>query len=375
MRLTLLASFAATLLVPAAACADAPAADSEAPARLSWEIEDQKEPGNVQFELSHRSPGHSYSTSRPVPLDSLVGITPAQLSSASGAQVRFHMVREAGSFDCEGIVRRGRGTGDCSFVPDPAFAAGLARRGMGQATPYQLFSLAMGDVGLVYADELDRQHYARPSVQDLVDAGNHGAGMDYLRGMGALGYRVGTVEALIRMRDHGVSPEYVKEMVEAGLRDVPADMLVEMRDHGVSPSYIGELRGLGYRDLPIRELIGLRDHGVTVDYVRALAGHGLRGAPLADVINLRDHGVTADYVGELRSSGWDRLTTEEIVRLRDHGVASSFVRELRALGYGGLRVDEIVRLRDMGVTAAFIRDANSAGRRSPDELVRLRTGG
>jgi hypothetical protein len=63
------------------------------------------------------------------------------------------------------------------------------------------------------------------------------------------------------------------------------------------------------------------------------------------------------------------------VRLRDHGVQASFVGELRQLGYGNMRVDDIIRLRDMGVTAEFIRSANSAGRRSPEELVRLRTGG
>jgi hypothetical protein len=140
MRLTLLAGLAATLLVPAAAaCADAPAAERDAPSKLSWEIEDHKDPGMVQFELSHRSPGRSYTTSRPVALSSLDGLTAAQLDASSGTQVRFRMLREAGSFDCQGLVYRGHGTGDCSFVPDPAFAAGLARRGMGQASPYQLF--------------------------------------------------------------------------------------------------------------------------------------------------------------------------------------------------------------------------------------------
>ncbi len=378
MRLTLLAAIAAISMLPASACANSPGgseARGEAPANLRWEIEKSDRADMVQFELSHRSPGHSYTTSRPVPLADLDGLQPAQLDSSAGTPVHFRMAREAGAFDCDGIVYRRHGTGDCRFVPDATFSAGRARRGMGQATPYQLFSLAMADIGLAYADELERQHYARPSVEDLVDAGNHGANMDYLRAMGGLGYKVGTLAALIRMRDHGVTAEYVRELVGAGLRDLPADTLVEIRDHGVSPAYVGALRRHGYSGVPVRELITLRDHGVTADYVAQLDASGVRNIPIADLVEMRDHGVMPDYIVALRRSGWSGLSTGEIVRLRDHGVTTGFVGELRALGYGNLRVDEIIRLRDMGVTADFIRSSNAAGRRSPDELVRLRTGG
>ena len=53
-----------------------------------------------------------------------------------------------------------------------------------------------------------------------------------------------------------------------------------------------------------------------------------------------------------------------------------YVGELRALGYAGLAADEIVRLRDHGVMPDFIREANrGGGRHTPEELVRLRTGG
>ncbi len=373
MRLTLLAAIAAIAMLPGSACAaggGGSEARSEAPTNLRWEIEEADRPDMVQLELSHRSPGRSYTTGRPVRIADLQGLDP----SAAG-QVHFRLMREAGTFDCEGVMHRRNGVGECRFLPDSAFAAGLARRGMGEATPYQLFSLAMGDIGLAYADELERQHYARPSVQDLVDAGNHGASIDYLRSMGGLGYRVGTLAALIRMRDHGVTEDYVRELVGAGLRDIPADTLVQMRDHGVSPTYIGELRRHGYGDLPVMSLIALRDHGVGADYVAELDAGGIRGIPIDDLVRMRDHGVSPDYIVALRRSGWSRLSTDEIVRLRDHGVTAGFVAELRSLGYGDVRVDDIIRLRDMGVTADFIRRSNAAGRRSPDELVRLRTGG
>ena len=44
----------------------------------------------------------------------------------------------------------------------------------------------------------------------------HGVGLDYVRDMAGLGYRLGTVDALIRLRDHGVDPGYVRGMAANG---------------------------------------------------------------------------------------------------------------------------------------------------------------
>ena len=89
---------------------------------------------------------------------------------------------------------------------------------------------------------------------------------------------------------------------------------------------------------------------------------------------MRDHGVSPDFVVALRRAGYS-FATDEIVRMRDHGVNDIYVGELSRLGYADLAAEEIVRLRIHGVTPDFIRRANAAGRRSPEELVRMRIGG
>ncbi|MBV8685451.1 MAG: hypothetical protein JOZ90_04015 [Alphaproteobacteria bacterium] len=276
-------------LLPSAACAR-PASSAEMPAAVQWSVDSRgRSDGKVQFELSYRT-AHSNSVySRTADVSELGGLSRAALQADAAGPVRFRLTRDAGSFACEGMAGRGRGSGDCRFEPGRAFAAELARRGYGAASDVQLFDLAMSDIGLAFADELQRQGYARSTIDELAEAGHHGVNAAYLRDMGALGYRAGRLQALIRMRDHGVS----------------------------------------------------------VDYVRSLADNGLR-APAPD----------------------------GLVQLRDHGVSGAFVRDLATLGYGGLAPDEIVRLRDYGVTSEFIRRANAGGvRRSPEELVRLRTGG
>lgn len=319
MSKQILAAALAALLSPSSV-----AAQADMPERISWAIQENgsdHKPGSVQFTLSYRTdrPGRrtSWMNSDSLPLAELNGLTAAQYSSAQGAPVRFRLAREAGSFDCEGIVRRQRGTGDCRFLPDPTFGAALASRGLGPPTTPQLFSLATRDLGLRYVNELQRQGYARASIDDLVRAADHGVDFDYLRNMGELGYRARTLAALIEMRDHGVDPDYVRELVASGLKDLPSETLVSMRDHGVSPAYIAELRRAGYSNLPVSDLIRLRDHGVSVAYVHELRRIGYRDVTPDDLVRLRDNGVSADFIR--RTSNGGRLSVDELVRRRNGG--------------------------------------------------------
>lgn len=365
---TVAAALAAAAIIPSAGAQTA--ADT-----VGWTIEGKDgDPGRVQLSLTRKLPRGQWMHSNTVSLSDLGGVTAAQLADASGAPVAFRIVRHAGTLECEGIARRGRGTGECAFRPDRGFVSALSSRGVGTATDQQLFSLAMGNIGLDFVDELDRQKYARPTVDDLIRAGDHGARLDYLRLMGGLGYRVGTLSALIEMRDHGVTADFVSDLVRHGVRDISAGDLVRLRDHGVSPAFVGEMRTLGYSGLGVEQLIRLRDHGVSASYVRELADHGIKGMAPELLVRLRDHGVSASFVGEMSRLGYNRFGPSDLIRLRDHGVSADYVRELSALGYTGLSADEIVRLRTHDVRPDFIRRANQPGRRSPEELVRLRIG-
>ena len=47
------------------------------------------------------------------------------------------------------------------------------------------------------------------------------------------GYASLTMEELVNARDHGVTPEHVRELGEAGHRKLPLQQLIRVRDHGV----------------------------------------------------------------------------------------------------------------------------------------------
>jgi hypothetical protein len=285
----------------ALACAAAAAAFAlsaraqEAPPRLDWQVERLagQAPGEVQLTFGYRTEHHSSSDSHPARLVDFAGLSDTQLASPNLVLVRFALRRDAGDFDCDGSARAGRGSGTCEFHPNLAFAGVLRSHGIGPAEPGDLFQLAYADIGRDYLDELARQRYPTPSIDDLCRAGQHGVGLGYLRELGSKGYRADSLAELIVVRDHGVSLRYIQELKDAGYDHLAMADLVRARDHGVSGRFAAEFAERGYRALPIDTLVRLRDHGVSANFVdRANAEAAQDGRRLSpeELIRLRDTG-------------------------------------------------------------------------------------
>lgn len=247
----------------------------------------------------------------------LDGLVLRQLSR-DGESVHFRLARDAGVFDFVGRVDDDRVRGRYAFAHDPRYAQSLAQRGVGRPSATQQFQLGLFDIGYSMLDELRTQRYTGVDVESLVRMGMHGASLDYLRTMDAVGYRVGSVDRLIELRDHGVTPSYARSLADAGYRNIDIDVL---------------------RDL--------RDHGVTASFIRDLAAGGITGVPLAELQRARDHGVTGDYIDGLQRAGVEHGGLSDLIRMRDHGVTPNFAREMRR-SYGAMSVDELIRRRDRG---------------------------
>src|SRR5262245_5085360 len=138
--------------------------------------------------------------------DRLQGLTSAQITS-SGSSVRFQIVRDAGTFNCEGWFKDGKGSGSFVLTPNPAFAAELQKRGLTAPTDAQLLSLAMSDVSIAFLEELNIQGFERPTTEQLVRMGEHGVSLDYVREIKSLGYKVQSLDLITKMVDHGVNPK------------------------------------------------------------------------------------------------------------------------------------------------------------------------
>jgi len=357
--------------VPASSPVDQQATSTSSEFAGVWEIRLSRESGSVQLSLRTLDGSHG----RTLPLTRFEGLTSSQISGAGA--VHFTSRREAGTFAFDGVCRNGLCGGTYGFEPNPAFAAQLAKRGLGAPTAREQYDLAMQDVGIAFLDELSTHGYQKPDVQGLVRAAQHGVDLEYVRAMAGLGYRLGTVDALVRLRDHGVDPGYVRGMAASGFSGLPADDLVRARDHGVDPGYVKGMRDLGYDLNDLTRLIAARDHGVDPEFAKGLAALGFKNLPLDDLIRTRDHGVDPEYVRGLAAHGYTGLTIEALVKTRDHGVDPAYIRGLADLGYKALTLDELVRMRDHGVDPEYVRrlQQRGSGRLSVDELIRRRDRG
>jgi len=322
-----------------------------------WLVEYKPGSEKVQLTLSFREErtdakggrhSNNWNTTNDIETDKLQGLTREQAFSTSGQNVRFQIRREAGTFNCEGWFKDGKGSGHFTFAPDAAFAAALRQRGVGSPDERQLFSLAQADVGLALLDELKSQGYELPSIEQLVRLGHHGVRLDYLKGLSSLGYRLGTIDSLVRMRDHGVGLDFIRQLREFGYRNLTAEELVRARDHGVSVVYIEELRAAGYATPPLEGLIRIRDHGVSTTFIRELRAEGFDSLPLEQLVRLKDHGVTVNFIKELKVLGYPQLSVEQLVRLRDHGVNAAFVRRAKSSMGDNPTVDELIQMKNRG---------------------------
>jgi len=227
---------------------------------------------------------HFHSTSSfDIKQDSLKGLNQATMQSSAGSPVQFQIVRDAGTFNCEGWFKNGNGSGHFSFAASQAFAGQMESLGYGKLTDEQLFSLAVLDVHL-----------------------------NFIRELSALGYDHLSLDNLIAMRIHGAGPPFINELKAAGYDRLPVDQLIAMRIHGVTPDYIKEVRALGYEKPQIDQLVAMRIHGVSTEFMRGLQEFGYERPSIDDLVAMRIHGVKTEFIKELRELGYDAAAIADL---------------------------------------------------------------
>jgi hypothetical protein len=291
-----------------------------APGVLRFTIETSRDASSVQLSVRENSRGHGSNWSSPIALAELRGLDPARLRAAGIAPVSFVLVREAGRFDCRGDGGRSRARGDCTFTPDPAFAAFVAGHGIGRPSRNQAYALAMSSVGRAHLLELARNRYPTPTVDQLVAMGIHGASPRFIEELASAGYRLRSVDDLVTFRIHGVDAGFIRAMGAAspGFRNVSADDLVTFKIHGASPELVRTYSRLGTQGIDRKSIVAMSVHGVTPRYIEDLAGLGYRDLSSEDLVQMRIFGVTPEFVRSRQQAG-GRPSVAQLVAMRIHG--------------------------------------------------------
>lgn len=325
-----LPAFALMLAFFAFACADVNSASRigglytvQAQNDLSgqWTAElSRSKPGEIQMTYHRRSDGGGFNMSgNTVSLGELQGLT-AEAALAAKSNVNFNVVRQAGTFACEGYFREGKGAGFWTFTPNQSFVSAMRDRGYGNLTGEDVLRAALRNLTTNFIEELKSGGYDRLEFKQLLRASSHAITLDFIREMQSAGYSNLTLEELIRARNHNINSRYVSEARAMGFDKQPLEKLIRLRNHDITQDFINRMRSAGFDNLSIEQLIRLKNHEITPEFVNGLKAEGYSDIPVETAVRLKNHDVDRDYVRRVKARGFTDLTLEQIIRLRSREI-------------------------------------------------------
>jgi hypothetical protein len=267
-----------------------------APAQSSisgeWTAEfDHLKPGQVQMTFQRRSGEGGFNmSSDSVSLSELQGLT-ADAASSAKAVVNFSVVREAGTFACEGYFRDGKGAGFWTFKANPTFVSAMRGRGYTSLTDEDLLRAAFHNLTTKFIEDLKSVGYDRLSFEELVRGAGHDVTASYIREMRSAGYDNLSMEELIRARNHEIDGQYVREVQAMGFDKEPLEAVIRLRNHEITPEFINDLKAEGYSGVSAEMAIRLKNHDVDRAFIQRVKAQGMTNVTLDELIRLRNHGT------------------------------------------------------------------------------------
>jgi hypothetical protein len=228
----------------------------------------------------------------------LQGLTREQ-ATASGA-VKFSLVREAGTIDCEGSFQNGKGSGTFRFTANPSFVSAMKSRGFDFEKPSKvnkngdmdeqenrLFAATTLNVTTALADDLVSANLGNLDVDDLFKAAIFKVDSKFMREMKASGFPNLDMEDLVKARIFKVDGNYVRVVREMGFKDAGMESLTKLRIFKVTPEFIKEVQDEGLSNLSIEQLVQLRIFKVDGEFIRQAKTNGTQNLTVENLVQMR----------------------------------------------------------------------------------------
>jgi hypothetical protein len=204
----------------------------------------------------------------------------------SGGAVRFSLVREAGTIDCEGSFQNGKGSGTFRFTGSQGFISSMRSRGFdfekessasddGRESENRLFAAATLNVTTALADDLLSADFGKLDVDDLFKAAIFKVDSKFMREMKASGFPNLGMEDLVKARIFKIDAEFVRQATRMGLDKEPFESLVKMRIFKVTPEFVAEVRGEGLGDVSVEDLVKMRIFKIDGEFIRRAKAEGV----------------------------------------------------------------------------------------------------
>jgi hypothetical protein len=217
--------------------------------------------------------------------DQLQGLSREQALSGGGAAVKFSLVREAGTIDCEGSFKNGKGSGTFRFTGNQSFVAAMRSRGFefertsttddGRDSENRLFAATTLNVTTALADDLLAADFGRLDVDDLFKAAIFKVDSKFMREMKASGFPNLGMEELVKARIFNIDADFVGQVTRMGFGKEPFESLVKMRIFKVTPEFINEARNEGLKELSVEDLVKMRIFKIDGEFIRQAGADGV----------------------------------------------------------------------------------------------------
>ena len=231
----------------------------------------------------HTEKGHRNQMGQSYDFSELQGLSREQVTS--GGQVKFSLVREAGTIVFDGSFQDGKGSGTFTFTGNQSFVAAMKSRGFDfeedansshdRDGEDRLFAATTLNVTTALADDLTSADFGKLSVEDLFKAANFKVDSKFMREMKASGFPNLGMEDLVKARIFKIDAEFVRQVTEMGFAKEPFESLVKLQIFKVTPEFITEVRNEGLTDLSIEDLVKLRIFKIDSEFIRRAKADGV----------------------------------------------------------------------------------------------------
>jgi hypothetical protein len=154
---------------------------------------------DVKFKRQFTTKGFS-STSNPFLLAELQDLALHTALSSEKRAVNFRIVREAGTFECEGYMQNGKGTGLWKLFISRDFISSMRTRGYDNLTENDLFDAALQNINGGLIEDLRSAGYDNLSFKDLVEARIFNITPQFIQEQKFAGYQKLTFKELVEIR-------------------------------------------------------------------------------------------------------------------------------------------------------------------------------
>lgn len=204
----------------------------------------------------------------------------------SGNAVKFSLVREAGTIECEGSFTDGRGSGTFRFTPNAGFISAMESRGFGRLNEDKLFAATTLDITSTFADEVISMGFKNLDFEDVFKA-----------------------------RIFKVTPQFASEMTSIGFPNLDMEDLVKARIFKIDSEYARQIAAMGFSNDSLEDLVKFRIFKVTPEFLREVGAEGLTNLSAEDVVKLRIFKIDGEFIRQARADSVP-ITVEDLVNRR-----------------------------------------------------------